>query len=488
MLPARSLVPLLALLSLHCSTGDNSGFETTSATRTTGPETTQSSFPGTTTDPASTGTPTTGDDPTTTTTTTTGDPPDTTTGSTASSSTSTTGDPSSTTDLSTSTTGPGDPVCGDGVVEGDEQCDDGNAADDDACLADCTPGQTLLVLAGAGEAPGVFARWLPGPGWTSSQAGTGVAEAVFAATPTGALAVVRRDSPEPQDDNEMAFAPWSPGQPDELLNFADVGVFGVGVDGPGLAVVADTATLAFLGTDFKHYSSLQTNGMWAAFAPIPAGMVQVQAFGPSAAALAGGQSETYAVYAGDDGKIYYTLKSSPGGAWQASAQASPPSVVNTLTPAALVDPEGDLLIAYVRKADGKIGVAKLITPQNTWTTETVVAADAITGSELALLRTDGDAYYIAWKGFGANSIHAVRGTAHNMWGTPFTIDSPMTASSPPALARGLPGADAELVFTTGGKLRHARLLMDDVDSVTTVPAIDALSTVRPAATRAQLKP
>lgn len=37
-----------------------------------------------------------------------------------------------------SETGP-DPVCGDGVVEGDEQCDDGNTFDNDACKSDCTP-------------------------------------------------------------------------------------------------------------------------------------------------------------------------------------------------------------------------------------------------------------------------------------------------------------------------------------------------------------
>lgn len=484
---ARALVSSLALLSLRCTGGDTSGFASTSATITAGPETTQSSFPATT-DVGSTGTtaaPTGGE----TTAATTLEP--TTASETTAATTSTSGPAStsgSTTDVASTTTGPGEPVCGDGVVEGDEQCDDGNDADDDACLADCTPGQTLLVLAGAGEAPGVFARFVPGPGWTVSQAGSGVAEAALAVTPTGALAVVRRDSPEPQDDNELAFATWSPDQPDELLNFADVGVFGVGVDGPTLAVVADTATLAFLGTDFKHYASLYSNGAWAPFSPIPAGMVQIQAFGPSAAALAGGPAETYAVYAGDDGKIYYSMKASPGGAWQASAQASPPSVVNTLTPTALVDAEGDLLLAYVRKADGKIGVAKLITPQNTWTTEVVVAPDAITDSELALIRTDAGAYYIAWKGFKSDGIFAVRGTAHNNWGAPFAVAEPVTASSPPALAPGLLGAEAELVFVTGGELRHARLSGSEAEGLAAVPMLDGLGTVRPAAARAQLKP
>ena len=503
----RVLLPVLALLSARCTGGDPGDSASSTAPAITSSATTQTSFPQTTdvgttqlptttveptTSPASTSTATTGDATTTATTSTT----DALTTESTSTSTSTSTTDAGTTDASTSTssssstsstTGNNDPVCGDGVVEGDEQCDDGNDIDADACLGDCTPGQAVLVLAGTGEAPGVFARFVPGPGWTVSQAGTSIVEPALAPTPTGALAVVRRDGPKMQDKNELAWCAWSPGQPDQLVNFADVGVFGYGIDGPGLASVADTATLAFLGTDNKHYTSLFTNGAWSPFGPLPAGMVQLQAFGPSAATLASGTVETYAVYAGDDARIYYSSKSSPGGAWQASSLASPPAVVNTLTPAALVDDQGDLVLAYVRKADGKIGVAKLITPQNTWTTETIVHAQAITASEIALLRTDAGAYYLAWKGFGNQGIYAVRGTADDKWGTPFTIQEPMTASQPPALARGALGADAELVYVTGGKLRHARLVGDKVDSLADVPGPSDLAT-RPAALRVQLKP
>jgi cysteine-rich repeat protein len=41
-------------------------------------------------------------------------------------------------DTDTSETGP-EPVCGNGIVEGDEQCDDGNGFDNDECKSDCTP-------------------------------------------------------------------------------------------------------------------------------------------------------------------------------------------------------------------------------------------------------------------------------------------------------------------------------------------------------------
>ncbi|HEY8379743.1 MAG TPA: DUF4215 domain-containing protein, partial [Nannocystis sp.] len=39
------------------------------------------------------------------------------------------------------TTEPPVPVCGDGIVSGDEECDDGNTEDGDCCTSTCTKGQ-----------------------------------------------------------------------------------------------------------------------------------------------------------------------------------------------------------------------------------------------------------------------------------------------------------------------------------------------------------
>jgi len=61
---------------------------------------------------------------------------DPTTGDPTTSPTTTTIDPTTTTPTTT-TIGP--PVCGDGVVEGDEACDDGNQSNNDACLNSCEP-------------------------------------------------------------------------------------------------------------------------------------------------------------------------------------------------------------------------------------------------------------------------------------------------------------------------------------------------------------
>lgn len=463
----RALLAPSLLVGLACSTGGPSGFTDTSATLST---TTQASF-------------TSG--------------PDTSTGETAGTSAGTTAEPStgpdptvgttaaSSSGSSSSSTGEA-PSCGDGVVQRGEVCDDGDDDEQDGCLSDCSAGRALLALVGVGDAPGLFARWIPGVGWSVSQAGVTLREAALAPLPTGgALAAVRRAGPVPQDDGELSYATWSPAQPDTLSDFADVGDFGFGLDGPALATAGVAATLSYLGTDNKHYSALFTDGAWAPFAPIPAGMVQIQAFGPSAATLAAGAAETYAVYAGDDGKIYLSLKSSPGGAWQASTQAPPPAVNKALTPAALVDDQGDLVIAYVRAADSKIGVVKLLTPQNAWTTEAVLD-QALTDAEPALARADAGALYLAWKVAQGQTIRAARGVAADDWGAPFTVEAPANTAAP-ALAPGLVGAEVELLYPAGGQLRHARLVGEEVAAVADVA--DAFGVVgRAAALRVQLVP
>jgi cysteine-rich repeat protein len=95
----------------------------TTATTTTTASTTDTSMTGTTAsttvDPSTTETAdTTDSDPTTTTDTET--------------------DPTTTTDPTTESSTGADPMCGNGMPEGDEECDDGNLVNTDACKNDCT--------------------------------------------------------------------------------------------------------------------------------------------------------------------------------------------------------------------------------------------------------------------------------------------------------------------------------------------------------------
>ena len=453
-------------------------------TGTTGTDTTGTSEPGTdgTTTVDTTGT--TVLDTTDTGTTGTGTTDTGTTGTTAIDTTDTGTTDTGTTDTTDTGDPVGDPVCGDGVVAGDELCDDGNRQQADACLNDCTSGRALLALAGLSQTPAAFGRFVPGPGWTVSEAGTSVAEAAFAPLTSGAIVVVRRLSLAPQDNNELLFTTWSQGQPDKLTGFTEVGDFGFALDGPALAAHGDATLLSFLGTDNKHYWAQRSGGVWGPFTGLPASL-QVQAFGPSAAALAGEDPGAYAVYAGDNGLVYTNYKSSPGGAWSTSTQASPPPVVKTLTPAAVVDADDDLVVAYVRASDGQIGVVKLLTPQNAWTAEVTVHPQAVSAAEVALVRTDAGAYYLAWRSADGKSVAVARGAAFDQWSAPVIVESG-PAMQPPALAPGTLGAEAELVYVADGALRHARL-SGETAVVADVPGAVGVTT-RAAVLRVQLAP
>ncbi len=466
----RLLAPPLALL-LACTgggetTSTTTGFESGPPTAGPGP----SSFG----DSTSTTSSTTGDLPTTTDATAT--LPATSTSSSSTGASDTTSDATSDTGTSSTSTTTGDAeACGNGIVEADEFCDDGNQDNADTCLSDCHPGTALLAIAGVGMNPGVALHFDPELGWTSAPAPLALLSAEIAATPTGALAVLRRSSAVKSEQQELHASLWSPGDPAPFAEFAKVNLNGYAADRPSLAAVADTVTLAFLGLDNKHNSALHTENGWAPFVKIPAGQVDIQAFGPSGPAVVPGTVETYAIYTGDDARIYYSVKSSPGGAWAASSATPPAGVLGR--PVGVVDPAADLVVAYVRKADGKLALIKLLTPQNAWTKEVLVHPQAITGGEISMARLADGRFALAWRGFDTEGIYLALADTFDVWGAPQTVEVPPSVTTPPLLVPGATGADLEILYTAGGKLRHARLVDDQLGAPEDVPGVSNATTV-----------
>ena len=460
------LAPTLALVTLGCGGGDPQ--DATSFPSPDGTSGGPSSFSDSAT---STGVPTTGDITASTSTSTMTDDPTT---------TSTTTTDASTT---TGTTAPA-PSCGDGTVDDGEQCDDGNPDDGDACLGDCTAGHSLLVIVGRGDEPAAIATYTPGADWTVTAATYDISAAELEPTTTGALAILRRAGAVPTEQDELWFAEWTAQDPESLNSAEVVGAFGFTLDAPAIASVADTVTLAFLGTDNKHYTSIFTAGAWTPFAPLPASMIQIQAFGPSAATLVAGSQDTLAVYAGDDDRVYIARKPQPDAAWDASVQAPPPAVIDTIRPAAVVLAGGDLVLAYVRKSDSQIGLTRRSVDDNTWSLEALVDPSAL-ASAITLLRTDADTLVLAWRDNNDPGIHLATGAAHDAWDPPITVEVP-ASSSVPVLTPGTLGADAELLYAAGGKLRHARILAGAADPPVDVADITAATTV--AAARVQRAP
>ncbi len=484
----RVLAHLLALLALHCGGGDqasDSGFasgQVTSPSQASfGSDSSDSSAAAPTTTTSATATRTSAS---TSLTDSTSDVGSTSSGTGEPTSSGTSSGPATATD---SSTGPDPADCGDGVVQDGEVCDDGNRSDGDGCLGDCTAGTAVLALVGLGVAPATAASYTPGVGWKLSPFQIGVAAADLEATPEGAMAVMRRASAKVDEQDEMFYARWQAADPALFATASEVGVFGFAKGGLSLAAVSDTVSLAFLGTDNKHYTALWSPEVWAPFGKLPAGMIQLQAFGPSPATLAAGPPATYAVYAGDDARLYYSHKAGPGAAWEASVGAPPLDVLASVSPVAIVDDEADLVVAYVRK-DGKIALIKLLTPMNAWTAESLVHPQALTGSAIALLRLDAGGYALAWRGFDTQGIYLSRSTgdAFDKWEAPITVEVPKLTSTPPVLVPGVLAAELEILFTTGAKLRHARMADGQIVAPVDVPGIVAATTV--AAARVQLGP
>jgi cysteine-rich repeat protein len=374
--------------------------------------------------------------------------------------------------------------CGDGIVDADEFCDDGNQVDADACLSTCHPGTALLALVGVGMTPGVALGFDPELGWASAAAPIAILSADIEATPTGALAVIRRSSAVQSEHQELYSAAWVPGDVTPFATTTQVSPDSHTPDRPSLAAVADTVTLAYLGLDNKHFAALHTDNGWAAPVKLPAGQLDIQAFGPTAATVVPGTVETYAIYTGDDARIYYSMKSSPGGAWAASTATPPASVLGR--PVGVVDPADDLVIAYVRKADGKLALIKLLTPQNAWSKEIVVHPQAITGGDISLARLDDGRYAVAWRGYDTEGIYLALAADFDQWAAPQEVDLPAATTTPPLLVPGTTGADLEILYTAGGKLRHVRVTADTVGDPADIPGISKATTV--AAARVQLAP
>lgn len=271
------------------------------------------------------------------------------------------------------------------------------------------------------------------------------------------MALLRRQSAVPAEDTELFWALYTPGA--GFAGAQKVGNFGFAKDGPDVAQAGASWVMSFLGTDNKHYYAQNDGAQFGAFMPLPGGMAGSQSFGPSASALASdGVAGVYAVYAGDDGQVYYLHKAGPGSVWSNALQVPTEPVNKAIRPFALVDSAQDLRIFYVRQSNSRVYMVKLITPQNAFTSEDPIGSAASSKTPSAVETASGD-FVVAYHGLLNEGVYFVRGK-DAAWGSVVTIDVPATTTTAPVVVRGLSGADAEVVYATGGKLKHARVQMN----------------------------
>jgi hypothetical protein len=228
---------------------------------------------------------------------------------------------------------------------------------------------------------------------------------------------------------------------------------------PALAGEKTVAHALFHGDDYKHYYAGFSAGAWFVTAE-PVGGAATQAFGPNPAAVAGLDGNVLAAYPGSDGSLY--LQQRGAGAWGSGA-ALPNSATTQITPAVARLPlaQTAAVTVFVRKEDAGLYWSSR-GPNNTWSAPAPVHQSALSLDPVALAAlADGMKAALAYRGLdGKIYVSRFDPAASPPWTAPAGIAVPNPSiPSTPALATGVGGADAELVYIDAatGKALHARL-------------------------------
>jgi hypothetical protein len=334
------------------------------------------------------------------------------------------------------------------------------------------PTETALAYAGSAVAL-LGGEYHPDGTWTVSLPGVGTSHRPAVALLDAQTGVALHRSAM---DGALLFSKWSAGT---FSSPIAIGNLAKAADAPAMVTWNGAAAVAYHGTDFKHYFAIYQGPMagWSPTAePILAN--NVHSFGPSAPALAIVDGEVVVVYAGNNGNLYDQKR--VAGAWEGANGHGVDGTID-LTPTIIELPLGgsEALVCYVRKTDTQVMFT--LRSAGIWTAPQPVP-DVYTNAPVALASAFGDGAVLAFKGTNAMLYTSTYKPADNPpWSTPKAFGS--ATSAEPALALGIGGADAEMVFVNLGKVRHARLIGGVWSAATDVGGVEidgvALATFSP---------
>ena len=321
--------------------------------------------------------------------------------------------------------------------------------------------------------PATALSYTPSGGWEAPQGlNLFVQKAALSPHNGGVVAVARRGSKNAAEQDELFWGSWNKGG--GFSSFTKVGNVGFAVGGPALTSIGVAVELVFLGQDFKHYTAqLGEFGVWSPFGAFPGGKAGEQAFGPSGAGLSSRGVEAWGAHAGENKALYISSKAGPGSSWGFSTAVPSSPLVNTILPVVRAF-EGGVTVAYVLEKNGRIALNMLQTPQNVWLGEATVGSNAVTGSDFDFLRLGADDYLVVWCSLDNTEIYYARGGAGS-WSAPAVVLSPGQPTSSPVVLPGVGGKIAEVLFTAGGSLRHARYNGTDFEVSEVVATSNAIS-------------
>ena len=309
-----------------------------------------------------------------------------------------------------------------------------------------TAAGVLVMLAGGG-ATVLAGEYHPASGWTTSTLAdaTGDGPALALTSSTSAVGILRSTS----DGGELRSTSWSPG------SWSTFTALGAGVTTritPAIAAAGTTADAVFQGDDFHHYFAAH-QATWSPLAE-PVGGTASPSYGPSPAAITALGADAVLAFAGNDGDLYDQARTA--GAWL-PAHAHALGNVLALSPSIIAPTAGpDLMVVFVGTDTHILSTTRTA---GTWTTPVQLDVNALSGDPVSLAALPGGRAVVAYRGTDSKLYFSrFDPTATPTWSVPAAVFTPnVTSPSTPALAPGLTGADAELVYIDGGLAKHTRL-------------------------------
>jgi hypothetical protein len=262
-------------------------------------------------------------------------------------------------------------------------------------------------------------------------------------TGSGLGVVVIRSQPT----SELRFATWNgawiPGFGATMLPVQGSPTLVIN-GGPSLAGGSTNASCAYQGTDMKFYYAEEFVGSWfPTNEAITAGTAQ--STGPVPPAITTLADVPVIAFIGTDGDLYDQART--GGTWQASHPHGVAGHGASVTPAIVALTQGpELLIVYTDSAAD--GLMYTLRTSGTWSTPAAIAG-ASSADQVSLAPLTAGGAVLSYQGTdGLLYTTLLSASAPYTWSAP--VAGVMGASpmleSPPAVATGAAGAEAELLY------------------------------------------
>jgi hypothetical protein len=238
---------------------------------------------------------------------------------------------------------------------------------------------------------------------------------------------------------------WNPGFAAAPYPLQDGQPMGYVANGsPSLAASQDKAFLAYLGTDLKYYYGELDNFQWApGHEVISAGGKDATGSAPPAIAVLG--TDPTVAYVGADGAVYDQTRKA--GTWQAPVQHGLAGQSAVLQPALVALASGpELLLVYQDAATHELRFTARA--GGVWSDPAPVAAGAVSDDPVSVAPLAAGGAVLAYRGKDNHLHTSLLSADGKVWSAPVTgvSGSDPALASPPAVALGAKGADAELLY------------------------------------------